>query len=194
MTTRAARALIPIAIALALALALASVAGAQVRVWPQSIPADHACPDLDASLSAVVDGEAGRVYVRLVLENTGEVPRALPIALEKFPCHDSATFVLRHGASREEIHYPGDMAVTYWGGDPPVVAPGERREFSYALPPAWFEQYGTWAMTWRRARTEPGEDGRLRHTIWEDATEWVVIEIPKGFGEAQKPPPPVTEG
>lgn len=189
-----ARALVLVAIALALALAVAGVAGAQGRVWPESIPADHACPALEASLSAVVDGEAGRVYLRLVLENRSEVPVALPVALEKFPCHDSATFVLQHLASGKNVYYPGDMAVTYWKGHPPVVAPGESQEFSYALTSAWFEQHGTWSMVWRRADTELGEDGRLRYSGWRDATERVVFEVPKGFGAAQEPPPPVTEG
>jgi len=179
---RAARLLVPVAIALALALALVAVAGAQENEWPTSVGPEAVCPEVAASLSAVVDPGAGRVYLRLVLENPGAAALSLPIALEKYPCYGAASLVLRHEATGREIPYPGPMAVVFWKEPVPRLEAGGRREFAYALTRAWFEQPGSWSVVWRRAVTEPDGEG-LRVLMWRDATEWVPFQVLAGFGE-----------
>ncbi len=174
------RLLVATAIALALALALAAVAGAQEEVWPTSIPAAEACPPLHASLTAVVDEGAERVYLRLVLENRAGEPAAVPVALEKYPCYRAATLILRHETTSREAPYPGPMKVVFWRDPALGLAPGARQEFPFALTPTWFDQPGTWSVVWRRAVTE-ADGERLRVLTWEDATERVAFEIPQGF-------------
>jgi hypothetical protein len=183
---RAARLLVPVAIALALALAFAAVASAQENPWPTTIAAERACPGVDASLSAVVDAEAQRVYLRLVLTNGGNTAALLPIALEKYPCYEAATLVLRHEESAREILYPGPMAVVFWQTPAPRLEAGAHLEFPFALTPVWFEQPGRWSVVWRRAITEPdGEQSRVR--LWQDVSERVEFEIPAGFGTPKSP-------
>jgi len=183
---RAARFLVPVAIALALALAFAAVAGAQENPWPTSIAADRACPVVEAGLSAVVDTEAKRVYLRLVLANPGDASVSLPVALEKYPCYEAATLVLRHEESAREIMYPGPMAVVFWQTPALRLEAGAGQEFSHALTPVWFEQPGRWSVVWRRAITEPDGE-RLRVQLWQDVSERVEFESPAGFGTPKSP-------
>jgi hypothetical protein len=181
---RAARLLV--AVAIALALAFAGLAGAQANPWPTSIAADRACPAVEANLSAVVDPAAERVYLRLVLTSRGDTGVSLPVALEKYPCYEAATLVLRHEASSREVPYPGPMAVVFWQTPAPRLEAGAHQEFSYALTPAWFELPGRWSVVWRRAITEPDGE-RLRVQLWQDVSERVEFEIPAGFGTPKSP-------
>ncbi len=130
-------------------------------------------PVLHASIAAVVDEPAGRIYLRLVLENTGTEAITIPIYLEKYPFFESSSLVLTHQESGTRIPYPGPISVT-WKKAGPTVEPGGTWDTTFALTPAWFEHAGIWTAVWQRA------EAVLRGERWE-ITGWVAASEPETF-------------
>jgi len=151
--------------------------------------------DLQATISVAVDDKEGRVYIRLVLKNTGENTYTVPVYLERYPFYESATLLLRHDASGKQFNYPGPISVV-WSRPGPEIAPTAEYDTTLSLTKVWFEADGEWTAVWRRAVTR-SEGNQVVIDRWVDASNTITFTLPPGFtgaspwnGEGEPPANP----
>lgn len=136
--------------------------------------------EVTAKLTPVVDEAAGRVYIRLVLTNTGSNTYTIPIYLEKYPYFETSTLLLKHVPTGNTLKYPGDISVT-WKKDGPVLGPGQSYDTTFSLTAAWFDATGEWKAVWQRAKVSTAS-GEIKVTGWSDASPVETFTLSAGFG------------